>query len=264
MRGGVTIPPRMSTSVVDPPSNCANCGAALQGTYCAYCGQKVAPLNPAFGEFLHELFHEIAHVDGKIVATLRLLITKPGFLSLEYFEGRRARYVAPIRLYLLLSVLCFGATAIAPDTGFRLSCRSCPAEIRAEREREMGEALPHWAPRAMFVLVPVFAGLVALAARRSGRHYPEHLYFAMHVHSAWFFAGIVWAAAGFLTLPYVHLATGLLLALYCGTYFSRAFRRVYHTGLIRAILSTAAISVTYVVCVLAALLAILLPVALRR
>jgi len=254
----------MSTSVVDAPAACANCGAALQGKYCSQCGQKIAPLNPTLGEFLHELLHEIAHVDGKIITTLRLLITKPGFLSLEYLEGRRARYVAPIRLYLLLSVACFAITAIAPDTGFRLSCTACPAEIRAEREREMGEALPHWAPRAMFVLVPVFAGLVALATWRSGRHYPEHLYFAMHVHAAWFFAGIVWAAVGFLTVPYVHVGTGLLALLYSGMYFSRAFRRVYHTGLIRAIVSTAAISITYVVCVVVALLAILLPVALRR
>jgi len=254
----------MSTSVVDAPAACPNCGAALQGKYCSQCGQKVAPLNPTLGEFLHELFHEIAHVDGKIITTLRLLITRPGFLSLEHFEGRRTRYVAPIRLYLLLSVACFAVTAIAPDTGFRLSCRSCPEEIRAEREREMGETLPHWAPRAMFVLVPVFAGLVALATRRSGRHYPEHLYFAMHVHAAWFFAGIVWAAAGFLRFPYVHLGSGLLLILYCGTYFSRAFRRVYRTGRMRAILSTATITVTYVVCVAAALLAIVLPIALRR
>jgi Protein of unknown function (DUF3667) len=254
----------MSTAVADSVAACANCGASLQGTYCSHCGQKVAPLNPTLGEFLHELVHEIAHVDGKIVTTLRLLITKPGFLSLEHFEGRRARYVAPIRLYLLLSVACFAVTAIAPETGFRLSCTSCPPEIRAAREREMGEALPHWAPRAMFVLVPVFAGLVALAARRSGRHYPEHLYFAMHVHAAWFFAGTIWAAAGFLTLPYIHVTIGLLALVYSGAYFSRAFRRVYRTGLIRAILSTATISVTYVVCVVAALLAILLPIALRR
>src|SRR5262249_8791686 len=97
----------MTTSVVDPPAHCAKCGASLLGRFCSQCGQKVAPLNPTFGEFLHDLFHEIAHVDGKIVTTLRLLLTRPGFLSLEYFEGRRARYVTPIRLYLLLSVVCF-------------------------------------------------------------------------------------------------------------------------------------------------------------
>jgi uncharacterized protein DUF3667 len=254
----------MSTSVVDAPAACANCGAALQGKYCSQCGQTIAPLNPTLGEFLRDLFHEIAHVDGKIITTFRLLITRPGFLSLEHFEGRRARYVAPIRMYLLLSVVCFGVTAIVPDTGIRFSCRSCPAEIRAEREREMGEALPHWAPRAMFVLVPLFAGFVAVAARRSGRHYPEHLYFAMHVHAAWFFAGTMWAAAGFLPIPNIHVISGLLALLYGGMYFSRAFRRVYGTGLFRAILSTAVITVTYMICVVAALLAIMLPIALRR
>ena len=103
----------MPSTVVDLPTQCANCGAPLQATYCSQCGQKVAPLNPTLGEFLHDLFHEIAHVDGKVITTLHYLITKPGFLSIEDIEGRRARYVAPIRLYLLLSVLCFGATAIA-------------------------------------------------------------------------------------------------------------------------------------------------------
>jgi hypothetical protein len=167
-------------------------------------------------------------------------------------------------LYLLLSVLCFGVTAIAPDTGFRLSCRSCPPEVRAEREREMGEALPHWAPRAMFVLVPLFAGLVALAARRSGRHYPEHLYFAMHVHAAWFFAGIIWAAVGFLTIPYIHVVVGLAVIVYCGSYFTRAFRRVYNMRPLRTFVGTAMIAIVYLIAVVAALLAIVLPIAIRR
>ena len=128
----------------------------------------------------------------------------------------------------------------------------------------MGEALPHWAPRAMFVLVPLFAGLVGLAARRSGRHYPEHLYFAMHVHAAWFVAGIVWAAAGFLSVPHIHVVAGLLTLLYGGTYFTSAFRRVYNTRPLRTILSTAAIALTYWFAVVVALLAILLPLAIRR
>jgi hypothetical protein len=55
-----------------------------------------------------------------------------------------------------------------------------------------------------------------------------------------------------------------LALLYAGTYFSRAFRRVYGTGLPRAILSTAAISATYVVCVVVALLAMMLPIVFRR
>src|SRR5678816_4577040 len=93
---------------------CPNCGAALDGAFCAQCGQKAAPLNPSLSQFIHELFHEIAHVDGKILQSVRLLFTRPGFLSREQFEGRRARYVSPIRLYLIFSVVYFGAAAFAP------------------------------------------------------------------------------------------------------------------------------------------------------
>jgi len=37
------------------------------------------------------------------------LLTRPGFLSLEYFAGRRVRYVTPMRLFLFLSLLAFFA-----------------------------------------------------------------------------------------------------------------------------------------------------------
>ena len=36
----------------------------------------------------------------------------------------------------------------------------------------------------MFVLVPLFAALVMLRRRSSGHTYPQHLYFALHVHAA--------------------------------------------------------------------------------
>lgn len=179
-------------------TECANCGAMLDGAFCAQCGQKAAPLNPSVGEFLHDLFHELTHVDGKIVQSVRLLLTRPGFLSREHFEGRRVRYISPIRLYLILSLLYFAVAAFAPITGLRVTRTPEPneepqtAELRRqELQKAANEAITHWTPRAMFVLVPVFADLVALAARRSGRNYPQHLYFALHVHAAWFSAGAV-------------------------------------------------------------------------
>lgn len=254
----------MSTLVADPAAECANCGHSLQGPFCSQCGQKVTHLNPTLGEFLHDLVHEIVHVDGKIVTSFRLLLTRPGFLSLEHFAGRRARYVTPIRLYLLMSVLFFGMTAIAPSAGGRITCTSCPPEVRAEREREMAERLTHWFPRAMFVLVPVFAGLVALTARRAGRRYPEHLYFSMHVHAVWFFAGTLFTATAFVaSVPYVRLLTGLALMLYAGHYFTVAFRGVYGSRSFVAVLGTGAIVVMYLVAVLVCVAAMLLPIALR-
>src|SRR5258706_9109608 len=96
----------MST-VLAPPAGCANCGAPLSGPFCQACGQKAAGRNVSLHDFFHEAFHEFAHVDGKIVQTLRLLLTKPGQLTHEFLEGRRERYVSPLRLYLTCSLIFF-------------------------------------------------------------------------------------------------------------------------------------------------------------
>ena len=72
----------MTETATDLPK-CSNCAASLTARYCAHCGQKVTPLRPTLSYFLHELTHELLHVDGKIVQSVRLLITRPGFLTHE-------------------------------------------------------------------------------------------------------------------------------------------------------------------------------------
>ncbi len=93
---------------------CKNCGTTLVGRFCSKCGQPEKHLDPSFHDLLHELVHEFAHLDGKIVATLKALILKPGKLSTEFFAGRRASYIGPIRLYLTFSVVFFLVFALEP------------------------------------------------------------------------------------------------------------------------------------------------------
>src|SRR5262245_54559069 len=93
-------------------SECPNCAAPLAGKFCAACGQKATPIRPTFSYFVHDLTHELLHVDGKIFKSIWLLLTRPGFLTHEYFLGRRARYISPIRLYLIFSLAFFAASAL--------------------------------------------------------------------------------------------------------------------------------------------------------
>jgi hypothetical protein len=100
----------------DPtPTLCGNCGARLGGAFCHACGQKAVGPDVSLHDFFHEAFEEFAHVDGTIVQTLRLLLTKPGMLTKEFLNGRRARYVSPLRVYLTCSVLFFALAAFAPE-----------------------------------------------------------------------------------------------------------------------------------------------------
>ncbi|MDO9375461.1 MAG: DUF3667 domain-containing protein [Bacteroidota bacterium] len=86
---------------------CLNCNAALHGTYCHICGQEnIEPKESAWHLVVH-FFNDITHFDGKFFDTLRLLVTRPGFLSSEYARGRRASYLNPIRMYVFTSAVFF-------------------------------------------------------------------------------------------------------------------------------------------------------------
>ena len=100
--------------VVPPPEPpqpltlvCANCGAALGGEYCTACGQRHEPHLHTVAHFAAEAFESISHADSRLWKTLWYLLARPGFLTREFFDGKRVRYLPPFRLYLVISVVFF-------------------------------------------------------------------------------------------------------------------------------------------------------------
>jgi hypothetical protein len=93
---------------------CANCYTPLRGPYCFVCGQRNEPHVHSFWEFLREAAEGLTHADSRVWRTLWSLLFRPGFLTVEHRLGRRARYLPPFRLYLVLSVLFFLVAAAMP------------------------------------------------------------------------------------------------------------------------------------------------------
>jgi hypothetical protein len=89
------------------PATCGNCNAPLTGPYCAQCGQHAHESARSLGALFHDAWHVVTHLDGRFWSTLRLLLLRPGQLTLEYFAERRARYVPPVRLYFVISIAFF-------------------------------------------------------------------------------------------------------------------------------------------------------------
>lgn len=266
----------MTDAATLEPGDCPNCASPRTGRYCATCGQKVAPLNPTIGHFLREAAKELFDLDGKIVRSVRLLVTRPGALTQEMIAGRRAGYVSPLRLYLVFSVLAFAMGAVSPEDGFVTSNvtittspgeEPTPADLqRAEEIRRaiVAESLGEGLQRAMFVLVPVFAALVMLVRRQSGLNYPQHLYFALHIHAMWFLVdalNTLFDAVG--EIPYLSrfLIWGTLL--WSVVYALLAFRRVYVTTIWGTLWRCAVVGFFYSLALSAALAAIYVPVMLR-
>ncbi|WP_255322966.1 DUF3667 domain-containing protein [Lysobacter sp. K5869] len=88
------------------PSHCENCQAELHGHYCHACGQSVHNPVRNLGHALEEVFESFWHLDGRVFRTLRDLLS-PGKVAREYLAGRRVRYIPPLRLFVIVSVVTF-------------------------------------------------------------------------------------------------------------------------------------------------------------
>lgn len=95
--------------------NCLNCGTKLVDVFCHHCGQKDIPRRQTLGELFSNFISSFWSYEGKFFLTTKYLITKPGFLTIEYNAGRRERYYHPARMYVFISFVFFLLYFSLPD-----------------------------------------------------------------------------------------------------------------------------------------------------
>jgi hypothetical protein len=122
MNAEISKPPAPSTDVATPHSACENCGAPLYGKYCYACGQPVHGLVRHFGSVLSDITDSVFNIDERLFRTIGPLYLRPGKLTLDYFEGKRARYVTPFRLVFFLAIIAFFSLQLA----FRMAAHDAP------------------------------------------------------------------------------------------------------------------------------------------
>ncbi len=120
MQADISKPPVMNAP---PPKDaqtpaCANCGAPLLGKYCYACGQPTTGMVRHFGSVLSDVADSVLNVDERLFKTLAPLYLRPGKLTIDYFAGKRARYVTPFRLVFFLAIVAFLAAQISVRAGF--------------------------------------------------------------------------------------------------------------------------------------------------
>jgi hypothetical protein len=100
---------------------CENCHAKVVGVFCGQCGQSTESTLKYFWSVMLHLLDDIFSFDSRASRTLSPLLAKPGFLTIEYFQGRRVHYVPPLRLYLFISIVFFLSLnffAVNENSGF--------------------------------------------------------------------------------------------------------------------------------------------------
>ena len=287
---------------------CLNCGVPLAGAFCSQCGQRDIPPYPSVRDLVIDAFWELSGWDGRFASTVRALVQRPGMLTREFLEGRRARYLSPLRLYLMASLVYFVVEASAPDvriggkspvfigvkpppTGSTTIPASRPERVanavgaslgkqnndpdpgksgtltaeekaQALKDAERAPALMRpfirrviadptgfrrgmleTMPRMLFALLPVFALIVALFYR--GRKYPEHLYFAVHLHAFIFLALAMAGVFKFTRVPSLVAVASTMAVLWIPIYATLAFRRAYGGSIGRTLAKEIGIGTIY-------------------
>lgn len=261
------------------PTICANCNALLAGRYCSSCGQRADTRAYSLGHFLGEATELLTHADSRVWATLWPLLARPGFLTREYFSGRRARYLQPFRLYLIMSVLFFvlsavlgggraggGAATAANPTGswdctevttnlewardrllpwLQAACRN----VHADNGRQFGERVVHNLGRALFVFLPLMAALMKLLYWRPRHYYLEHLLLLIHNHAfAFLFLSICMLASRWISSDGLVDVLFLLATWYLVRYLYQSMQFVYGQSRRLTLLKFGILGSGYLVC----------------
>lgn len=177
--------------------------------------------SPTVGEFVHEFVTHSIALEGALWRTLKALVVEPGRLTLDYFAGRRQRYIPPLRLYLTFSLILFALTSCeggslrigdviqvrdASDAasgpvviGFKFDDKKSTgfapldaafahidAMPAAERAARINAGVRQMLPYVLILLVPMLAAYLRVLYWRRHRLYGEHLVVAFHAQTVAF------------------------------------------------------------------------------
>lgn len=92
-----------------PATQCLNCQLAfdIETNYCPRCGQENNHSKLSFWRIITDFLHNYFSFDSRFGHSLLPFFFNPGALTNYYTEGKRAAYINPIRLYLIVSLLFF-------------------------------------------------------------------------------------------------------------------------------------------------------------
>lgn len=223
-----------------------NCDTPLNGQYCSNCGQRQSRYDQVFSQLVSEVMGDLFRLDGRGSKTLLFLLFRPGQLIVEFLAGARARYISPVRVYLVASVLLFLLFSIAPDRSEQMDDADHAALNNAIVDKiildgadgpltqytqeqilkmvTLGKSNPQLLfdqyidllAIIMFFLIPIFALFVKLFYLKSPYFYTEHLIVCVYLQSFIYMTQSLLVVTGFFrgALDWISFAIQLWIPIY--------------------------------------------------
>ena len=258
--------------------NCPNCENEYSSkfNYCPYCSQKNIDTDPKLKYFFSELLSANFNLDSKIFITLKSLVLKPAELSKEFLAGKREKYITPIRLYLIISLVYFFVVSLDFDNKSQIieignsetvatdssSVSIILDEVNTDSLTEFEEGIYQKikvlnTPSGqkifvekmkknisvgMFIFIPLTALLLLILFRKKTKYYIPNLIFTIHLQSLLFLWFTFFIIIGFFTDSGILFIIELFFVLFISFMWIKSF---YETSSAKTILKMFLFSIVW-------------------
>ncbi|MFT4661776.1 MAG: putative RNA-binding Zn-ribbon protein involved in translation (DUF1610 family) [Patiriisocius sp.] len=183
-------------------ASCYNCDTVLghSENYCPNCGQENHSRQASTRILISDFLNDYLAFDSKLFRSVIPLVSKPGFITKEYLDGKRQRFIPPIRVFLFLSFIYFGLSFIlVSETG----TASVTFDVEdGEIAKKISDSFSKYFDLAVFFFTPILAWVIMLFYRSKEREYYVNFFvYSLHFLSFLFilstfimilFSGLSW------------------------------------------------------------------------
>lgn len=210
----------MSHGTIREDKTCLNCGYRVDILYCPHCGQQNTVTRQPFYYLITHFVEDFVHYDGSFWSTIKRLLLQPGKLTVDYLAGKRNSQVNPVKMYIFISFVTFFLLIFLPNSGpiadvDKQQSMPLATEQMDEQLKELKEELPafiyifvekyrsmqakgmdsheitdaflqkilSYAPKLLFIYLPVFAFILWLLYEKKSWWYFDHGIFTLHYFS---------------------------------------------------------------------------------
>jgi hypothetical protein len=175
----------------------------MTGPFCSQCGEKkLAREDYTLKDVAGEVIGEFTHFDGRLLRTVKTLVSRPGELARAYFHGGRSRYTRPLTLFVIINLVFFLVQPHTPLLGYGYSnytnvhnsggpkrVAMVRAKLAGTHESEasyigrFNTVLQDQKKSVLLFSVPVLAFAMLLLFAFDRRTFAEHLVFSVHTYA---------------------------------------------------------------------------------